>query len=48
MAGSPWTARPVKGNRAQRAGVTTTRQPRPKPRRQGTRSGILAAATREG
>lgn len=35
-------------NRASRDGVTQVRQPRPAPRRQGTRSAIVAAATREG
>lgn len=33
--------------RATRDNVTTTRQPRPAPRRQGTRRDIVAAAIRE-
>lgn len=32
----------------QRIDVTIRRQPRPAPRRQGTRAGVLAAAMREG
>jgi hypothetical protein len=42
----PRNVRPI-SRRAQRDGVTTTRQPRPQPRRQGTRRDIVAAAIRE-
>lgn len=42
--------RPAKTTRlaaARRQAVTSVRQPRPAPRRQGTRSGIIAAAMKE-
>ncbi len=40
-------SKPHGSHRAQRDNVTTVRQPRPAPRRQGTRSGIISAALKE-
>jgi hypothetical protein len=47
MARTDHTRAPHTSRRATRDGLTTTRQPRPTPRRQSTRRQAVLAATRE-